>query len=492
MRKGWAVPTRNEPQAPARSHGFRYVLPIVVFLCSAVYLGWRLPQEPFFDDESATLAHTYYYRLVMEGRFHDVDWLHPASYDHLQVGRLLAGAALDAGGFDVPTSVQPMEEWWRQATTTGVEPPDDWGQLLAARWAMLVGAALGCTMTFIVGRMLVGPLTGFLAAALLALSPVYARHARLALADDWAQALLLAGLAVWMAMSRRAAERPWRIGRGLSLALSAGVLFGLAAQTKLNGGIGLAAMLAAVLVVSALVPLSKLRPTVASVATWAAGSVVAAATAVAVFIAIHPYFYAQPDLGRRDHPSPEWVEKIAVPLVKLSVVGRLGNVLRHRSDTLDEMLQENRFSDFWLPSVPSRWNAIVREGMGRWSAAGRTGWQPLLAALPMFGLVALGAVWCVAEGRRQWRAGRIPVAWVIVTWSLVEIVVLSRGLTLDWDRYYMGVVCWSSLLAALGVGGTLTSVGRKLVLAPPTHDRPSVADMPSSASGEGLPSGPEP
>lgn len=469
------MPTQHDPPAKTRSKAWRgLLLPVVVFLSSAVYFGWRLPDEAFFMDESATLAHTYYYRLLKEGRFQDVDWLHQASYDHLQVGRILAGLALDLDDSEVPKTIEPMENWWRDATSTGIKPPADMGPLIAARWPMMIGAAFGCAMMYLVGRAFVGPFTGLLATALLATSPLYVRHARLALADDWVQAFILAGVAAWIAMSRRCDESPFRFAPWLGLSIMAGSAFGFAAQTKLNGGVGLVAAIVVVVFSSLLAALvSRLRPSSPILGKWIAGSAIAAIVACAVFLGIHPYFYAQPDLVHQSQRSAEWIEEEIQPLASQSAVGRFRHMLAHRADTLDAMLEENRFPEDSLPNVLSRLSAIVREGMGRWSAASRLGWSREIAAIPTAGLTGLGTLWCILNGWRRLREGRLPYAWVIVAWALVEMLMLLRGLTLDWDRYYMGVVTWSSLLVALGVGGTLTTIGRKLILPPPSESGPA-------------------
>ena len=51
---------------------------------------------------------------------------------------------------------------------------------------------------------------------------------------------------------------------------------------------------------------------------------------------------------------------------------------------------------------------------------------------------------------------------------------LLQNLTLDWDRYYLGVVAWTSLLSALAIVETIRGIGRRFVLTPPmTEGRPS-------------------
>lgn len=461
----------------------RLTLPALVFVVSAAWFARGLRDEPFFRDEGATLAHTYYYRLVKEGRFHHVDWLHQASYDHLQPCRMLVGVVLDARGYPPPESIAGMEEWWRGGgwTPDSAEPADR-GRLEAARWPMLLVAAFGCSMIFVLGRMLVGPTTGLLAALFLAASPLYTTHARRALVDDPVQALILAAFACAVASAKRTTGAGRSAASSLWAAGAAGLFLGLAVGAKLNALVAPAAVvaLAAATLLWALASRGRRGPSAASLAVYFAGVLVSLAAAAVLFFAVHPYFYANPDLpapSDGDGPevlvdgaprSREWIEKSVRPLAEASVWGRLTHMLRYRQEQMDATLRENRFPDAALDSAQARAWAILNQGLGRWSAAGALGLSSSLAWIPAALLVLLGMFWCLGEGRRQWAGGEIPAAWLLAAWAAVEVAVLLRELTLDWDRYYMGVVAWSSLLAAIGVGGVSKNVMRRMVLAPPS------------------------
>jgi hypothetical protein len=459
------------------------VLPAFLFAASTAWFARELRDEPFFRDEGATLAHTYYYRLLKEGRFHAADWLHQASYDHLQFCRILVGLSLDAAGYDLPKTIAGMEEWWRGGGWTPASAhPGDRDRLHAARWPMLLGAAFGCSMIFVVGRMLVGPTTGLLAALFLAASPLYATHARRALVDDWVQALVLAAFAGCIASAKRAVGEGRSAASSLWAASAAGLFLGLAVGAKLNALVAPAAvvLLAAATLVWALASRLRRGPSAASLGVYFAGVLVSLTAATVVFFAMHPYFYANPDLpppAPGDGPevvvdgaprSREWLEKSVRPLADASPWGRLTHMLRYRQEQMNATLRENRFPDAALESAPARAWAILDQGLGRWSAAGGIGLPASLAWIPASLFVLLGWVWCLGEGRRQWAGGEIPAAWLIAAWAPVEVAVLLRELTLDWDRYYMGVVAWSSLLAAIGVGGTSKNLMRRMILAPPS------------------------
>ena len=77
------------------------------------------------------------------------------------------------------------------------------------------------------------------------------------------------------------------------------------------------------------------------------------------------------------------------------------------------------------------------------------------------------------DGRAELRDGLIPIAWLLLAWPLVEVLMLAKTLTLDWDRYYMGVVVWTSLLIPYALAGHLRRLRNRLILTPvsPEEDR---------------------
>ena len=112
--------------------------------------------------------------------------------------------------------------------------------LAAARLAVGVYSLVGLAGAYWVGRLVVGPLGGAVAALLLALSPLYLEGSRLALAEvpAMAPAILAVGAALIYA---RDGSRRWLIGAGVLLAtgllvkpitLAAGVPVGLAVLSR--------------------------------------------------------------------------------------------------------------------------------------------------------------------------------------------------------------------------------------------------------------------
>ena len=59
-----------------------------------------------------------------------------------------------------------------------------------------------------------------------------------------------------------------------------------------------------------------------------------------------------------------------------------------------------------------------------------------------------------------------PIHWLLVVWIAVDIGLLLANLTVDWDRYYLSVVAWSSIAAAIGVHSLIRGVIGQLSLKP--------------------------
>ena len=181
---------------------------------------------------------------MKEGKFNDVDWLHLASYDYTNIGRQIVGFALDVQGYDPPKSIEAMETWYgAEQELADYSPPENLSRLYAARWPMLIGGAFGCLAMFALVKQFIGPLTGLLAATLLAASPLYYTLSRRAMADVWVVAFELAGIALLMHVGHRLplVGKKYLFIVGPPIAIAAGILLGLSAGTKLNGAIAICA-----------------------------------------------------------------------------------------------------------------------------------------------------------------------------------------------------------------------------------------------------------
>jgi 4-amino-4-deoxy-L-arabinose transferase-like glycosyltransferase len=469
----------------------------LVLAVSFGWFAWRFDSEPEFVDESSAIATSYYFRLLARGELHHVDWLHPGAYDHVPVFKYLIGLALRLSGQQPPDSIAPWEQWM-QRTFEPSQHPGIARALRPARLIAVLGAAVGCAMMFLVGRMLVGVKTGIIAAGLLALSPLYATHARRAMADDWTQAFVLTAIWAILASARlidassvRWSRLPWWL-------LAAGAVSALAAGTRLNGASAPVAL--GVLTIAVLV-LAAVRRGDRTAARAVAGrlalmTAVVGCVAAVVFIAINPFFYARPDLAATTSPdadgtlligghrrTPEFRDEVE-RAAQLGIVGRTRLMLAHRAEGL--AAGQLAFPHLAIASKGERLQAIVAEGLGRWFAFGSgqyigekdrrssdyhvvSGWGVVKVVFWLLCLlVGLRTAW--QEGRDRWRRGQIPIEWLLVTWTAVEVGVLLRNLVVDFDRYYLGAVTIASLLVPYGVAGALRRIHDQLVLRPPTPE----------------------
>lgn len=469
---------------------------LVVAVGGALWFGWKLDEQPFFDDESAYVAYSYYARLLTTPNHED--WLHFAAFDSPPFYKYLIGVSIHAFGRQTPTSIVPAEKWHGGDHSQ----PKDPMVLRAARVAMLLGAVLGCVAIFLCGVELVGIKTGLIAAFLLAASPLYCTHARRAMADDWTQALVMLTLWSFFRLWKRLSDKPVRGFAAVGWIFASSLFCGLALATKLNAlGIVNAIMLTAALFCwYCIFRASAEGPARRKFPIGMAAALSIPLMSFAISVAINPYFYSQPDLGSTASASATKTPMDRVQakrqqmseIKQLGIVGRAKFMLDYRMKAQQESI--TAFPDYALPDVPSRLRAIYFEGLGRWSALGQlphfagllkpadepvakqplkrrgdnlpeVAFQSVRAGLGTF-LIALGFLFAWSEGKRQVRRGGLPAAWIFVAWAVNEVVMLTITLTLDWDRYYMGIVCVASLLIAVGVGGTLVRIAERMTLPP--------------------------
>jgi hypothetical protein len=264
--------------------------------------------------------------------------------------------------------------------------------------------------------------------------------------------------------------------------LLGGLAGGLAVASKLNG---VACCLATVATTVVIVLVASFGRSATSAQRRGARALILAiivlqAVSLGTFIGINPYFFARPVLPEVTESPPAFVtiagkrrpragamelQRIA----RMSVLERFGYLFTYRTSGLSEAVQ--RFPNDALTTPADRLREIVREGLGRWTFAGRFGVDGMLAGAVTGAIVALGMVVAVALGQRERREGKLPGVWILAVWPVVETAVLLNNLTLNWDRYYMGVVTWASVLAAVAIGGTLNGLKERMVLTPPVRER---------------------
>jgi len=446
---------------------------VAAFLIVVLASGWYFSQadggltaEPAFADEAAVLAQSHYYRLVAERRFSDPDWIDHAAYDHQPLYKYAVGLALHVSDqYDrIPPTLDEFKRW----INGGVRAPEVDRRLLAARWAMLAGSALAVGFLFAFVRRMRNSLVGLLAAAVFASSPLVFTHGRRAMID-----LSAVGLAVGvlLAASRFAAESPSAKKRFMNWLLFV-LLAALAPLAKWNAAAGVAAAAMVAFLVFAVGP-GWLR--------WVGGSLVCGtAVAAGLFVALDPFYWSKPDpkelAMRLQVVDPNSVVEYR-KLAQASPWERGKHALDYRRGSM--AAAKSMFPNDYLSPAERPW-AIVVEGMGRWSLGNRLysvseaekprserrEWRDWINMLILAPLAIIGLTAAVRSGWLERRAGRFPLHWLLVAWVAVDLGLLLPNLTVDWDRYYLSVVAWSSIAAAVGVHSLLLGVIGQLSLRP--------------------------
>jgi hypothetical protein len=319
--------------------------------------GWDLASEPHFVDESAYISQSFFGDLWLEGRRDDPSWLTYAGYDLPPLPKYLIGASLRAGGYRRPAP-QAMWEWYANTSRRFVSGE----ALTVARIPSVLLGALGALAIYALGTIAADRRVGLLAALLLIANPLYQMHARRAMSDVPAEALILSTAAVGLWAWKRLLAARGTLGPSMALAIGSGVLCGLATLAKLNGVLGgfiLAAWAAlAMLEKKVSGTFNLVAPTGATKLkvpdTFFSGPAVVLATvmaggvAFATFAALNPFLFAHPK-GPID-PSLE-------PLARMSFRVRVKVISNHRVDV--SLLAKSIFPDDALKTLPDKLKAVA-------------------------------------------------------------------------------------------------------------------------------------
>jgi hypothetical protein len=367
---------------------------------------------------------------------------------------------LKLGGHPMPDRRDALD-WYRNTASTfgGME------LLVWARGPMVVLGAIGCVAAVAIGSMAFGPGAGILAGLLLAIDPLYRMHARRAMSDVPTEAFTLLTLAVGL-WAWRELVGGRRAGVGaLAMILGGGLFAGLAALSKLSGGL-------ATMTLDSWAALALMLP---GVATWrkaaTLGSVAGAGlVAFGTFILGNPTLLADPEI-------PEGAPEGFVSVAEQGLIGRTLAVLEHRSSVSDAGREDPRFREqgYALDEPGSKLAVVAVQGFGRFGPLGprstdslvRFDWAQDRGALLWGPLVLSGVVWSVVRGFRQRRAGEPPTSWAVLVQSLVALATVTAFIPLAWDRYLLPIQSGSAILAsgfaswAIGAGLRSLGMGRR-------------------------------
>jgi 4-amino-4-deoxy-L-arabinose transferase-like glycosyltransferase len=379
--------------------------------------GWRI-------DEAEKLSATYALHHLLRGDVHHPDWFRSRiDRTNPPVGKYVFGLAILIAGKPLPPGSTltrtnfPLEETAPMHSEAEAAPflP----MLAAARWVSLLATALCAGIVAGVAARVRGILAAVVAVLLFAPHWIVDAFGATAILDPLLTLLVLAtaplALALWNAPERAPIVTPLL-----------GIVAAMAFQTRLNGGIALAACLAA-MVVAAVV---RRRPTL-----LLAALVMTVVFAVAA-IAVNPYYWASappdpsiPAAVRESHPlAPRVISRFEIQL-----------------DELQSILLLFRTGGVRMPLWAAESAARTRIP---WTAAAKTRYlASALAGDPAGVLLVAGALAGVLFALARRERGAL----FLLVWCGTIIVGTCVWLPLPWSRYLFVILPPLALLAGFGL-----------------------------------------
>jgi len=427
------------PNLRPNSRSKKWAGPIAVTLLTLTFLGWDLPVELHFVDESAYLSQSYFADLWLTGRWNDSAWLTYAGYDLPPLPKYTIGIALRLGGYRRP-GPSAMVAWYRDTSSRFVSDE----VLVMARRPSVAFGTLGCLSIYAIGTMAVGRRVGLLSAYLLMLNPLYCLHARRAMSDVPAESLILANLAVGLWAWKRLLAHEGTLRPLLGLIFGSGILGGLATLSKLNGSLS-----GFVLVGWAL--LAIFLPGFRWRAKWSflSATCLSGVVSFATFAALNPFLFA--------HPQGIIDSRLA-PIASMGFLDRVKVVADHRVSVSN--LAQSSFPADALSTPLEKLSTVLVQGFGRFGHFGTRGWTDSTirfdweqdrGALIWLPWVVTGFWFALARGRAQLLAGQPPTAWAVVVQAGISLVIVTAFIPLAWDRYFLSIQPSMALAGAIAV-----------------------------------------
>jgi hypothetical protein len=392
---------------------------------------------PAFDpDEAAGISGAYYFHLLVDRRPLDDPAWSEGFYARTTptIGKLLFGAALAAAGERVEDLAlqRRFDALWRDPGELRRYVPDAW--LRAARLAAALCGALAAAALALVAAGLGGLAAGVAAACLLLGHAGFARVSTQALGDApllfWLAAAPLVFAAALRALARaESGPRGPRavLALGLSALLAPAGLVALAAGTRPDGAL---AAVAYALALAAAALAGGPRGLVRRLARAAAVGSLAAAAALALFVAANPHLHAQPlaKLAAGAAVWRDWMVKQQIdPGGALHGAGQRLALAVHLTLRSGELPLVRAFGD-----------------AGRWLGIG------LFAA----GVATLTARVTSIARRRD------PAALVVAAWVATLVLGVALSLPIARARYLLPAYLPVCVVQALGAAALLRLPGR--------------------------------
>jgi hypothetical protein len=406
-----------------------------------------------FVDEYAYITQSYQPDLLLAGKRHDPSWLEGLAYDLVPLPKYLINFAYRAAGIARPQRRDAIAWYAKTSYRWGAD-----GELLTARLPSIGMAALGCAAIFALGSMIQNELTGWVAALLLAVNPLYRLHAHRAMSEASCEAMLLVALALALCAWRLNRARGSQAG-SLPLMIVAGCAAGLSTLAKFNGLLALVVMVAWCGLGLLLAQIETARKL-----TMIAGTGIAILAGATVFVALNPFMAAQPT---------GWLPPDLQETANLSVAGRFRLLVVHRVQVSRD--QQKMFPHNALHTLDERARVLTLQGFGRFGPLGPTRTDSTRrydldqdwGALIWLPLVGVGFVRSIRLGRQQVEADRFPAGWALAIWAGLAVVVVAAYLPMAWDRYQLPIQAPVALLAALPLTDALAALRSQLKLRSP-------------------------
>ena len=213
--------------------------------------------------------------------------------------------------------------------------------------------AVGCVAIFLLGVLVKDEPTGWIAAALLAVNPLYRLHAHRAMSEAPCEAFMLLSLALGLWAWRAILTRP-SAAAGLAAMIGAGLLAGLSILAKFNGILALVCFAAWCLLGLALSGIASERKLV-----LALGTVMAGLSAWFIFVELNPSMTA--------HPAGRIPVRLHY-LADMDPWERFLFLVDHRRDMARG--QQRMFPHNALESLADRASVVAVQGFGRFGPLG--------------------------------------------------------------------------------------------------------------------------
>lgn len=432
-----------------------------------------LGDEPYFIDEGAMFAQSYYWRLYSAGDWHHPHWVLYPAFDHPPLSKYLFGLSLDLAGLAVPQDLGPWVTWMG-----GDFFSHDSRQIATCRIPTAIFGAGGVMFAYVVGRLLQGRTTGILAASLLLACPLYYTHARRAMGDVMTEASTLATIALALAAVRLASRNASVVRVVVTLA-GLSVAAALAPLAKLNGAMApVFVELALGLVFFLALTLRKGAVRVLLVL------VLVPPLSFGLFTFLNPTLFARPS-ERAIETDPYGMLAVwrteEPDLLRQGPVRRALYLVKFRARAMREGAQN--FPADQLKTPLERLYALWFEGCGRYSPLA---WRLLeqrsdrgrkytvveyttVGIVPwLWGpLVLVGVLSCFTAGREAVSRGELPAEWVMFVYAGGVIAVLGLTVPLRWDRYFLPLQTVAVVVVPFGVFRVVRWFYLGLVLNPP-------------------------